>query len=236
MKRKISATDIRTWIFCPRAYYLQKIQKMQICLNERILHGILVHKLYKLYFESMNIEKLIKVKIPELIKTNSPHLEKLKIDGKRLQEELTKSALKLDFKTKYGFCSIPKYIEKTFQTEKTIVRIDCIFNTNGSFKVGDIKLNGNNELGTKLQLTAGAIALEKNLKLPVEKGVVIDGNEWNEYEIPITRDLKKLFYEIVEKILKFHSKPELPKIEFNPYKCSTCSFSHLCLFENGEKK
>lgn len=232
-KKKVCASEIVLWALCPRAYYFQRIQKMPTLLNKNMLHGILVHQIYKSYFESQNIEELIKIKIPELIKTNSPHLRLLKIDKKELKKELTELAIKLDFRTKYGFSSIPKYIERTFETEKIIARVDCVF-TNENPAVGDIKLNGNIDLGTKLQITAGAIAVEQTLRISIEKGVIIDGKEWNEYFIKITPDLRKLVNDIVETILDFNSNPYLPQANFNPYKCNCCSFKHLCRVKSGD--
>ena len=234
-RETISASDIKLWAFCPKAFYFQKIQNLYPLPNEKTIKGQIIHKLYALYFEGRvkaedvtEYDDTFLEKIEETVEKFILPIENLELNGKELVLQMKESIEKLIFRVRSGFCSIPKYIERTFQYDGLVARPDCIFEDNNEMIIGDVKLNRNDGFGTKLQLATGAILLEKEFGKVVTRGFIIDGEEWNEEVIDITDDLKKLIWDVKENILNFYRNPHLPEIDFNPIKCNKCSFKHLC--------
>jgi CRISPR/Cas system-associated exonuclease Cas4 (RecB family) len=238
----ISATDISLWAFCPRAYYFKKIQKIPTMPNEKLVIGSIIHKLYKEFFKGfitanekeVYIGNFLKERIPILVSSYDTIIQKLELDKNKLTIQMQTNLNNLVFRLSTGFSSIPKILETTFTAKGLLARPDCVFENNGNFHVGDIKLEGNDNLGTKLQLTVGAIVVENELGKSVPKGVIINGQNWNEAIVNITEDLKELVLDIKGNILDFRSKPYLPKTEYNFYKCKSCCFKHLCKINGGD--
>jgi len=175
-------------------------------------------------------------RIQEIVDSSKKTIEMLKLNRKNLLEEIRKSAEKLIFRLCYGFSKIPLCVERTFKADGLLARIDTLFEENGTLKPGELKLDGNNDLGAKLQITVGAIILEQVFKIKITKGTIISCKDWNEYDFEITDDLKQLVHELREIVTNFKLHPYLPRVKYNPYKCDNCSFRHLCKLNNGDKK
>jgi CRISPR/Cas system-associated exonuclease Cas4 (RecB family) len=241
-KKLVSASDIALWSFCPRAYYFERIQKIPTLPNEKLVIGSIIHKIYKEFFREFitinNKESYIKdflnYTIPVLVNSYESVVQELNLDRNKLTTQMQTNLNNLVFRINTGFSSIPKILETTFASKGLVARPDCVFENNGNFYIGDIKLEGNNNLETKLQLTVGAIVVENELGKSVPKGVIINGQDWNEIIVNITEDLKELVFDIKDNIIDFRSKPYLPKTEYNSYKCKSCSFKHLCKVNGGD--
>jgi radical SAM protein with 4Fe4S-binding SPASM domain len=238
----ISASELGSWVWCNRYYYFRYIQKQPSLPTTDTIKGILLHKIYKDFFigfknvtDENYFENFLKKRIPEIVDSNKKAVKKLGLKRENLIKELGEDAKKLIFRVRYGFSRIPLCVEKTFKTDGLIARIDTLFEENDTLRPGDLKLNSKNDLGAKLQITTGAMILEKILGIKISKGTIISCRDWNEYDFEITEDLRQLVNELEEIIRNFKIQPYLPKVEYNPYKCEKCPFRHLCKVNNGDE-
>jgi len=208
-------------MFCQRCFYFLKVLKVPRLPSQEMVKGSIIHELYKRFFREM--EHLKKESIADfaqhfmekekakVLGRWQKTMKNLSMDEKELGGELDKIFAILFYRLANGFSKVPKFVEREFIAYGMKARPDMVFEENGSLKIGDIKLKGEITLGTKLQLTVGAILLQKNLNKGIERGVIINGQDWTEKEMLITKDLRDLVFDIRDDIRAFLKDPFLPK-------------------------
>lgn len=225
---KINASDLAAWKYCPCDFYYSRVLKKPKPISENLVKGILVHSLYKKFFDQKlyaypeEFQKFLTQGIGELVKKEQGRIEKLKMNPDVTKNFLVNSAQGLRKAFTDGNVSVPSSTETSLESEEFKARADAIYDKPGMpFIIGDVKIRLRDLAGVKLQLTAIALILESQGK-KVETALAIDASNWREVEIFIDDELKEEAREIRQQIIKMHETKEKP-----PCTCGRCELREL---------
>lgn len=237
---RITASQVGRWIFCPRAFYFEKVMNLPVIHNKKMFIGSTLHKIHehffvkKLYENEEGFKRYIENDLLNFV-SDTDKLTLLNVDREEFLLALKRACELLQKKYKEGRIYKPIHIEKQFSTPFLSAYPDVVYEINGEIVICDIKPEDNINMSIKLQITTGAILVEEKERRPVKKGLMLSWMDWGYTETDITEDDKTLLNEVLENIRNTLKNSSLPKLKYEPHKCKSCSYNHICNLEGEDR-